>query len=152
MIITEKVNPVIDIKVRHLCKKPYINHSQGCPNYGRKDGCPPSCPVWTDIFNIGLATHVIYTCFNLKEHREKMLKLHPSWTKRQANCCLYWQPKARKPLQNYIKKSLLPGYEITMCPEAMGTNVTETMRQIGIELEWPPENLVYQVAMGGWLL
>jgi hypothetical protein len=28
-------------------------------------------------------------------------------------------------------------------------NITETMESVGIVLEWPPENLTYQVALAG---
>jgi len=34
-------------------------------------------------------------------------------------------------------------------PEAMGVNVTETMKRVGIELEWPPVNVAYQIALAG---
>jgi hypothetical protein len=40
----------------------------------------------------------------------------------------------------------------TMCPEAMGVNVTATMKEIGIQLEWPPKRWAHQVAMGAELL
>ncbi len=43
-------------------------------------------------------------------------------------------------------------YIITVVPEAMGVNVTETMKRVGIELEWPPVNVAYQIAMGGILM
>jgi hypothetical protein len=101
---------------------------------------------------MNLSMKVLFTRFDIKSHREKMLRLHPNWSIRQAECCLYWQSKARKPLKDYIRKYKLPGELITICPEAMGINVTETMKQIGIELEWPPKNWTYQIAMAGWLL
>jgi hypothetical protein len=37
----------------------------------------------------------------------------------------------------------------TEAPEAMGVNVTETMKNAGVVLEWPPENIVIKVAFIG---
>ena len=148
----KKISPVIDISVRKLCKRPYPNHPKGCPNYGKKNGCPPGANLWTDIYDTNIATWVFWARFDLAAHREKMTVKHPTWSRRQLDCCLYWQSKARKPLYDYLKTWDFPGFLISKVPEAMGINVTETMRKIGIELEWPPEKWVYQVAMGGWLL
>lgn len=145
-----KIFPVIDYSVRVLCKKPYYNHPKGCPNYNNRSTCPPHALLWDDVCDTGLATWLFFTRFNLAEHRERMRAKHPNWSIKQLICCLYWQSAARKPLREFLKKSM-PGFFVTMCPEAMGINVTETMRQIGIELEWPPQNWTYQVALGGWL-
>jgi len=152
MICQQKIVPVIEHSVRDLCKRRYPNHPKGCPNYGKKPTCPPNAPLWEQFCDIGLATWLYFTKFNLAEHREKMRAKHPNWSRRQLDCCLYWQPKARKPLYDFLKMNPMPGFFLTKAPEAMGINVTETMKQIGIELEWPPETWTYQVAMGGWLL
>ena len=151
-IIQQRIVPVINPLVRELCVRPYANHPKGCPNYGKKASCPPTTPLWDDLCDISLVTRVFWKRFNLAEQRERMKKSHPTWSKRQCECCLYWQQGARKPLKEYIAKWRTPGFFTTMCPEAMGINVTETMRQIGIELEWPPVTWTYQVAMGGWLI
>ena len=37
----------------------------------------------------------------------------------------------------------------TFCPEAMGVNVTQTLKEAGVELEWPPEKTVIKVAFVG---
>lgn len=147
-----KLVPIIDVSVRELCQRPYPGHPKGCPNYGKRPECPPQARLWREICNLGLATWVYFTRFDLAQHRERMQLKHPDWTIRQLDCCLYWQNTARKPLKSYLAIPNLPGFFQTMCPEAMGINVTETMRQIGVELEWPPEHWTYQVAMGGWLL
>jgi hypothetical protein len=34
-------------------------------------------------------------------------------------------------------------------PEAQGVNLTETMKNVGIILEWPPEKLAYQIVLSG---
>jgi hypothetical protein len=38
---------------------------------------------------------------------------------------------------------------VSKCPEAMGVDITSTMSSIGIELEWPPKNITYQVSIAG---
>lgn len=148
----KKAPPVIDEGVRFLCLRPYPNHPKGCPNFNKKDTCPPKIKLWQEICDTRLATWIYYTRFDLKSHVERMKSKHPDWSDRQLNCCLYWQNSARKPLKEYIKENRIPGQLITMCPEAMGINVTATMKNIGIILEWPPVNWTYQVAMAGWKL
>lgn len=149
----QKIVPVIDYSVRGLCFKPYPGHKRGCPNYG-KVGCPPIAPLWDKHCDLSLATWVFWKRFNLAEHRKRMKLKHPNWTTRQCKCCLYWQKGARKPLIEHIEKWKTPGFFTTIRPEAMGINVTETMKQIGVTLEWGPSPItwLHQVAMGGWLL
>lgn len=147
-----KVTPIIDKSVRLLCMRPYHNHKKGCPNFNNRKTCPPTVPLWDEVCNIRLATFIYVTRFNLEEHVEKMRVKHPNWSEYQLACCLYWQSKARKPLQKYIKDHTLPGMFMTICPEALGINVTETLKHVGITLEWPPKHYAYQVAMSGWKL
>ncbi len=78
---------------------------------------------------------------------------HPKWSKRQVECCLYWQGTARKTLREKINAFVWkhPHYSIISCPEGAGVNVTETMKRAGIELEWPPVNYTYQIVIAGIL-
>jgi predicted metal-binding protein len=149
---TIKVDPVIDMKVRGLCVRPYPGHKRGCPNFGKYPDCPPAAPKFFDYFDEAEPVYAIVHEFNLAGHRERMLEKHPKWSIAQAECCLYWQGKARRMLQegiSYFLEEEHPGYEVTIRPEAMGVNVTETLRRAGIELEWPPKNIVRQVALAG---
>jgi predicted metal-binding protein len=50
-----------------------------------------------------------------------------------------------------MKKHKKYGYNFETCPEAMGVNVTKTMSNAGIILEWPPENIAYKIAIAGIL-
>lgn len=140
----------IDPVFQKLCCNPYPNHPRGCPNYGKKKGCPPQQKLFFSVFDSDF--YLIYTEFNLATHVRKMKKKHPNWTGRQQYCCLYWQGTARKNLRKEIEKfkTLIPGHYITTCPEAMGVNVTDLMNDnAGIELEWPPKTTTYQVAIAG---
>lgn len=64
-----KVKPVIDYSVRQLCIQPYVNHPKGCPNYNKKDGCPPKVmrfPIHVE------EVYVIWIKFNLGKHVQEI--------------------------------------------------------------------------------
>ena len=147
----ELVKPIIDMTVRSLCQKPYPGHPKGCPNYNRKKGCPPGSLPISKLLNLDRKIYVNWNEFNFHQHCKRMRHAHPMWTERQVRCCLYWQGKARKQLQNEIYKfrQCHPNYCVLYPPESHGVNVTGTMKRIGIELEWPPMNFAYQVAIAG---
>jgi len=146
-----EVKPVIDMKMRALCVKPYQGHPKGCPNYGKTDRCPPAAPKINDVLDLDQPVYAIYNRFGFRAHCAKMREFHPGWSRRQIRCCLYWQGSARKQLRNVISKFTLehPKMIIIMTPEAMGVNITETMANAGIHLEWEPVNYTYQIALGG---
>lgn len=149
----KEVKPVVDLSMRKLCVKPYYGHKKGCPNYGKKEGCPPHSPTIDKLIllTIKQPIYVIFNRFNFKEHCDRMRGLHPEWTPKQVACCLYWQGKARKVLKGKTKQFIFkhPHYDIIECPEGAGVNLTATMEQIGIELEWPPDNYAYQIYLAG---
>jgi len=78
---------------------------------------------------------------------------HPDWSLRQLTCVLYWQGAARKRLRGEIAKFRAEHPEvdwlIETTPEAMGCNVTATMKAVGVVLPWPPTEVVYHVALTG---
>jgi len=145
-----RVDPVIDYAVRGLCRKPYHNHPKGCPNWG-KDKCPPKLPKLEDFFDTSKPLYMIWNRFDIGKHIEKTRANHPDWTDYQLRCVLYWQGTARAQLKKNIEefKKDHPDCVVTTGPEAMGVNITDTMKQFGIELEWPPTKYAYQCAMGG---
>jgi predicted metal-binding protein len=137
-----------------LCAQPYPLHPNGCPNFAKNPRCPPKIGLLDKVFDLTKPCWVIYNVFWLGAHVRKMRFLHPRWSERQLYCCLYWQGKARKELKEEIEKfhrTKDPTKKclVTTCPEAMGLNVTETMRKSGIELEWPPLERALQVAFAG---
>ncbi len=145
------VNPVIDRNMRKLCVKPYPNHSRGCPNYNKKKDCPPKCKDIDEILDFNKDIYIIYNKYEFGKHVDRMRDKHPEWSKRQLECCLYWQGTARKRLREKIGAFIHshPHLHVMRCPEASGTNITETMKQIGIDLEWPPQKYTYQVVLAG---
>ena len=131
------------------CLWPYPGHRHGCPNYGRKHGCPPG-PKIGEILDLGRPVYAIWTTFDLGAHRRRMAFWHPTWTRRQLDCCLYWQGGARKNLRAELGRFLrIQGLHVVQCPEGAGVNVTATMAAIGEHLQWPPEDITYQVVLAG---
>jgi len=153
------VNPVIDNTVRELCCRPYYNHKKGCPNYNKRDMCPPKAPLLYEYFNMTKPIIAIWSVFSLEVHREKMKVNHPKWSTRQLDCCLYWQStllkNLRKDVNCYIQqnsRNLFGNHSTlitTYVPEAMGVNVTATMKIVGVLLEWPPKKRVMKIAFVG---
>ena len=146
------VIPEIDYNVRQLCKRPYPNHSNGCPNFGKRASCPPKCKRFETIITTNSSIYVIWNIFDFAKHVAKMKAKHLNWSQRQLECCLYWQGTARKNLRIEIErfKTKYPfDWMILLCPEACGINVTTTMAKLGHKLEWPPVNKTYQVAIAG---
>lgn len=146
-----EVAPIGDPSVRDLCCKPYPNHKRGCPNYDKKEGCPPSAPLITETLDFSDPIYAIYNVFDFGAHVEKMRAKHPDWSQRQLECCLYWQGTARKQLRAEIR-TFLGNHSyarVVMCPEAQGVDVTATMKEVGIELEWPPKTVAYQIVLAG---
>jgi len=151
------VTPVIDIGIRSLCILPYHNHPKGCPNFGKKDICPPKCKNFQSIYSSHHAIWALWAEFDLAAHIQRMQERHPLWTYRQLSCCLYWQGSVRKFLRESIAKWIsenkeeYPNLTVTTCPEAMGVNVTATMHNIGTELEWPPRQTTRLIYLAGVL-
>jgi len=149
-----KVKPIIDHSVRGLCRKPYYNHPKGCPNFNKRFDCPPNAPIWDIHIDPKHHVYAIFVKFDFAKHKGKMRALHPEWSEKQVECCLYWQGTARK----YLKKELVafhkkhPGYESFITPEAMGINIIQTMINVGVSIDYPPDKFVYKIALAGVLL
>lgn len=147
-------NIVFDRGVRLLCIRPYTNHPKGCPNYFKKKGCPPRQKYLSEVFDTARGFWIVWVDFDFAAHCERMRRNHPNWSQRQIECCLYWQGRANKLLKKEIRDMAhylrdRGNWKVTTCPEAMGVNVTETMKNIGVTLEWPPKNIVRKVALFG---
>ncbi len=149
---TKKV--VIDYSVRELCPRPYSNHKWGCPNFSKRPLCPPRSPFLENVYDTSQGFWVVWISFDFTAHRRNMRRKHPKWSQRQIDCCLYWQGTANKMLREavadveyYLENR--GNWKTSLCPEAMGVNVTATMKNLGVELEWPPETVVHKVAIIG---
>ena len=146
------VTPVIEPEVRVLCGRPYPNHPKGCPNIGRPS-CPPRAPLLGETLDLTKDVWAVFHEVDFYAHTSRMRKKYPEWSKRQVECCLYWQSSANAQLRKKVAAFLESnpyGLIAVMCPEAQGVNMTKTMKPAGIELEWPPVYLVYKIALIGY--
>jgi len=137
---------------RGMCAKKYPLHPKGCPNYGKYATCPPNAPMFDEIFDMNKDIYLIYYRFDIGTHIEKMKKRHPNWSERQLRSVLYWQGTAKKGHKEEIRKFMNEyeelGYEVCV-PEGYGVDVTKTLANIGIILEWPPMKYSYRIAFAG---
>lgn len=145
------VQPVLDASVRTLCRRPYPGHPRGCPNWAKKDGCPPKVKLLNRYLDLAQPVFAVVHEFDIAGHVERMRAAHPTYSERQLRCCLYWQGRARSLWKVGIKEFLWthPGYTAVPCPEAQGVNITETMRLAGVDLKWPPVKVSRQVPLCG---
>lgn len=149
------VSLIYNPAVRALCRKPYPGHPKGCPNFGVAPRCPGKVPLLYDLYRVGGPFYFVWTTFDMAAHVQHMRLRHPTWTDRQLRCVLYWQNKARKRLRNEIvwvrmvREDLDDSFLLNETPEALGVDVTATMKSINVILEWPPEHLTYQIALLG---
>ncbi|MGI6684911.1 MAG: hypothetical protein ACOX47_05415 [Bacillota bacterium] len=150
-ILIIEIDPIIDSSVKELCLRPYPGHAKGCPNYNKKDTCPPNTKMFNEVFDLDYPVFAIINSFDLKSHKEKMHLKHPDWSEKQLASTRFWYAKAKKELRDGINKFLQDhrDYDATSCPEGLGVNVTETLKNVGILLKWPPEDIAYQVALAG---
>lgn len=143
--------PIIRPEVRALCRRPYAGHPKGCPNWKRRATCPPRALLLGQVLDLSQPVYCVFNRFRLATHVRKMRAKHPEWSERQLRCCLYWQGTARKQLRAKVDRFLSenPGLSPVYTPEACGVDVTATMAAIGVQLEWPPISVAYQVALVG---
>lgn len=71
------VKVCIDHSVRDLCRQAYPGHPKGCPNWGRKAGCPPAAPLIETLLDLTRPVVAIFHVFDLAAHRQRMWALHP---------------------------------------------------------------------------
>ena len=151
---------VYERKFQGLCRKPYHAHPEGCPNFGKKKGCPPRQPLIDEVFDLGRELYVIYTIFPVGKFAERMRLAHPRWAEqpRQLYNPLRWQKRARNEHSREVERFLAEhnGMKVDRCPEARGVNITHLMRSVGVELDWrwPPKhsvkNVKHVVSLAGW--
>jgi len=85
---------IYNLKSRGWCKLPYPGHPRGCPNYGKRDICPPKAPLIMDVPDPPFI--LVGVSFDLGAWAKKLKKKHPHWSDKKARCCLYWQGKVRR--------------------------------------------------------
>jgi hypothetical protein len=124
-------------RVREWCKLPYPGHPKGCPNYGKRDKCPPKEKYITEIINIQKSMFFVHSEFDLTKHIKRMQLRHPEWSDRQLRCVLYWQNRSRKQMMERanVAARYLQAEVIIPMPEATGIQVYGTCKRSGLLLE-----------------
>ncbi|MHA2337493.1 MAG: hypothetical protein ACXACX_09325 [Candidatus Hodarchaeales archaeon] len=147
--VLELKNVVIDYRTRSWCKLKYPDHPKGCPNFGKKEICPPQSPLFEQVVKPPYT--LVAVKFNLEKHAKEMKKRHPNWSDKQARCVLYWQGKLDKKLREVSEKvaSKITNSKIVYKPESYGVHVFETCRKLGFILERNPQKILWKITIIG---
>ncbi len=169
----DPIKITLDPKFRGMCKLPFYGHAYGCPNFGKKQGCPPHNFLEKDILDFNRDLFLIYTRFDLAGFASRIAERHPDWVKhpRMLVNPRQWQPSARKLHRQDIStfRQYYPDMYVDESPESKGVNVSELMKQVGITLswDWPPKEIAnlscrdlkdskkvytYRVSLAGYLI
>ncbi|KKN62620.1 hypothetical protein LCGC14_0510310 [marine sediment metagenome] len=144
---------VIDYRAREWCRLPYPDHPKGCPNFDHKLICPPQVCLIEEFVDLDHSLWLVVESFDLQEHVERMKARHSGWSDRQARNVLYWQGSVNKKLrlacESHVKTV---GGVWTICPEAMGVNVIQTAKQVGLPIKARPTSLVFKIGLVGFQL
>ena len=136
---------------RSMCISPYKNHKNGCPNYGMLPTCPPNIPCMYDqIFDIS-DVYAVVTTFHLEEFFSKRRERRPDLAEGQIRNLRIWQGIALKEndyaiCDFYHEYPDKKDYVSTRLLECMGVDVVGTMKEVGIEIKFPVEEIAYRVA------
>ena len=135
--VLEVVRLVTSSQVEKWCQLPYPGHKNGCPNYGKKIGCPPKTVTIDRFVDIERPMYLVMAYFDLGAHARRMKEKHPNWSDLQCRNVLYWQNTVRAELRRNVRDAMkhLDCDEATYCPEGMGVNVFVTARIAGLRLE-----------------
>jgi len=147
--VVKGLSTIVWTETSNWCVLPYPRHPKGCPNFGKKKGCPPTAKKFWSLIKPPYV--LVGVCFNLNEHVERMRGKHPDWSEAQLKCLLYWQGKVDKKLRKLALKvkSQIPNSTILYRPEANGVHVFKTAENVGIHLERNPSNFVWKIAIVG---
>lgn len=134
------------------CRLPYPGHPKGCPNFGKKEGCPPKAPRYDEV--IDPPYYLVWQQFDLAAQEKRMKERHPEWSTRQARCCLYWQ---RGLMSEIIDEAWafiyteFPDGKILMNPEGALVDLFATCKKHGIYLErdYLNQQYVYKMVIVG---
>ena len=121
---------------RSMCIRAYHNHPKGCPNFGKKDGCPPNIPMFDQVYDVNKPVYLIINEFNLLEHTNNMKKIHPDWSNYQLYNSRYWQGKiiSTNKKVSYAWVNQHPNLVLTNWVENMGVDLVKTLKQVDIDL------------------
>ena len=156
-----------DLKVQSYCKNPkYI-----CPYYGHSWACPPVAPYLEKEIMSYKKYYLIYIKFDLNKKEEKgisnqfdynymreimeveMEKFLQEYQGKLKELRVLWDGHCRicekENKECSIELDIPCRYpdEIRYSMEAVGINVTQTVKNIDLDIEWPPITHVYRFGL-----
>lgn len=158
-------------KVRDFCKRSYPGHPHGCPNYGKKETCPPHAERFMNVIkSIPDGKYfLVYVNFDLEEQSRRMKEKNPHFTEKQSRNSRYWQSTVKKALREKIMSiynanknqawyiigcgsgfstKKMSNIQKNVCSmEAMGINVFSTLKLNEIPFEVKPKKYVTLVCL-----
>jgi len=158
---------IFDPKVQSYCNNPeYL-----CPYYGHSWACPPEAPYLEhEIMNYD-KFYLIYTKFDIKEKgnnksknsfkykdmreimEQEMEKFLNQYRNEFKEIKILWDGHCRVCEKENRKCSIEEDApcrypdKIRYSMEAVGIDVTQTVKNLNIDIEWPPINHVYRFGL-----
>lgn len=142
---------VVNQRAREWCKLAYPGHPKGCPNYGKLKECPPAVKPVGEVFDLSRMHWFVTVEFDLEAQTKRMAELHKNWTQKQCRNLLYWQKGVNADLEVEVREFInFAQLAFTLKPEAMGVNVIQTARNLGVPIETKPVKKVFKIALVGY--
>jgi hypothetical protein len=134
-----------------MCIRPYKNNKDGCPNFGKLPTCPPNIPCMYDEIFDTKEVYAIVTKFYLAEYFKQRRERRPDLAEGQIRNIRVWQPIALKEndyaiAEYYRENEDKKDFISTRLLECMGVDVINTMKEVGINITFPVEDIAYRVA------
>jgi predicted metal-binding protein len=133
-------------EVYDMCRKPYYKHPKGCPNYGKKESCPPRVSHITEVFDLS-TIHFLIMKFDFAKYIAMRREARPHDTNRSLANQRHWQGHLRSQLRLEWQNSLqcvYPDYIVREDPEALGVNVVSSLANHGIDFDWCKEDTQHE--------
>lgn len=143
-------------EVRDLCKRPYPNHKEGCPN---QEKCR-NAPYFNEILSQGNYAHfyLIWATFDFLEYKRLRREIHPEWSEAQLGNSRHWQNSVKSILRNEVNEIYsinkafyvlgsggiisFPFQKKVYSMEATGINVFSTLKKNAISFELKPKTKI----------
>lgn len=124
-----------------LCRQAYYKHPKGCPNYNKREDCPPNTRHIFQQYD-PLSIHILCVKFPFLEYISLKELQHPDWTVRALANQRHWQGHLKAQIRDFWEdiKDEYPQYKLIENPEGQGVNLVQTLSQYDINLQWCKQN------------
>ncbi len=142
------------------CRKPYAGYPNGCPNYGKRDSCPPKAACARKLVETYQHFYLVYAWFRIAEFAVRRQARFPKWTTKQLRNPRHWQAQLKRMLREYIANlgiGILGLHSVVLgtgsgfwgAPSMEGAciNVFPTLRKAGIAHQVNPSSHITLVAL-----